>query len=66
MMQRPFMFTNGHFKVVVFATGPRKAREHVKQQGWSSLAWRALRYIGEGQPPEAERAQWLASSVRSI
>ena len=55
---RSFMFVQeggGHFKVVVLARNLRLARKYVKNQAISVIAYRTLKYIGEGSPSINQR-----------
>ena len=58
-----FMGPEGRgFKLVVFAPSLAKARAYVKAQAISSKAHRALKFVGEGHPPNPE--DWCAAVVR--
>ena len=62
---KPYRFTQnngGHFQLVVFAKSKQKAINYVKRQAISSLAHRALRFVGEGHPSNPEN--WVAATVR--
>lgn len=64
IIRKPFMFAQdvGHFKLVVFATSQRKARQYVKNQAMSSLSHRALKFVGAGQPSNPET--WVAATAQ--
>lgn len=51
-MNKAFRFVSekGHFKLVVMARTERSARRYVRDQAVSSLAHRALKFVGEGTP----------------
>jgi len=49
----------GPFRVAVHAKNITEAREHVKANARHSLAWRSLRYVGDGHPMNT--SGWLAA-----
>lgn len=62
---RPFRFAPAAphgFRLVVHARSLLAARRYVAAQAISSIPHRALRYVGEGHPPDP--AGWCAAAAR--
>jgi hypothetical protein len=65
---RCFLFAQSHrtgrgFKLAVHAKSLPAARRYVKNESLSVVAYRTLKYLGEGPPSDPEN--WCATIVRS-
>ena len=60
---KPYMFTGGdirHFKMIVYASSERRAKDYIRRESIGSTAHRTLKFRGEGLPVDPSGIEWVA------